>query len=56
MPIVLKLKIYTKSFKVYSDKGRTLKERLLFKNRRAFETARCSKVLVLPLKKVRQLG
>lgn len=27
----------TKSFKIYQDKGNTLKEKILFKNRRKYE-------------------
>lgn len=56
MPIVIEVENLYKNFKVYSDKGRTLKERLLFKNRRAFENREVLKGVSFTIKKGETVG
>ena len=56
MPIVIEVENLYKSFKVYSDKGRTLKERLLFKNRRAFENREVLKGVSFTIEKGETVG
>lgn len=53
---VIEVKNLSKSFKVYSDKGRTLKERLLFKNRRAFEERQVLKDISFSVEKGETVG
>ena len=53
---VIEVKNLYKSFKIYSDKGRTLKERLLFKKRRTFERREVLKGISFSIEKGETVG
>ena len=52
----IEVKNITKKFKVYLDKGRTIKERILFKNRRSYEERMVLKGISFEVKKGEAIG
>ena len=46
----------TKSFKIYQDKGNTLKEKILFKNRRKYEERKVLDGISFEVKKGEAIG
>lgn len=52
----IEVKNITKKFKVYMDKGRTIKERILFKNRRSYEERMVLKGISFEVKKGEAIG
>lgn len=53
---VIEVKNITKKFKVYLDKGHTLKEKTLFRNRRKYEERNVLNGISFEVKRVKQLG
>ena len=51
----IEVKNITKNFKVYLDKGNTMKEKILFKKRRRYEERKFCRGFLLKLEKERQL-
>lgn len=53
---VIKVKDITKNFRVYYDKGTTLKEKILFKNRRSYEVRSVLKGISFEVKRGEAIG
>lgn len=55
-PIVISVENVTKSFKLYTDKGKMLKERILFRKRNAYELREVLKGISFQVKKGESIG
>ena len=54
--VVIEVKDVTKSFKIYTDKGKMLKERILFRNRNRFEMRNVLKGISFEVKRGESIG